>query len=80
MFLLRLIWPVVRALFTNRADLVAERYCQVEVIGAWPAHQRLTWGLVRHTSPRSKQRMHEPAVSGSWPPATGGVRHGRDSG
>ena len=24
-------------------------FCQVKVIGAWPAHQRLTPGLVKHT-------------------------------
>ena len=30
-----------------------------------PAHQRLTWGLVKRTSPHSKQRRHEPATFSS---------------
>jgi len=57
-----------------------ERYCQLGEAGARPAHRRCTSGLVKHRSPRSIQRRHEPAVFGGWLLAADGVRHGRDSG
>ena len=42
--------------------LSSQGYCQVKVIGARPAHRQLTSDLIKHTSPRSKQRRHEPAA------------------
>jgi hypothetical protein len=54
-----------RRLSPNRYGLLRPRYCQVKVIGARPAHRRLTQGLVKHTLRRSKQRRHEPAAFSS---------------